>query len=96
MVAPHYFPRHHCEKTYLVTLESPVADERQSNLLKACSCITKKISLSRGAGSDYPNAGSSDHQRRALHQVKRMFAAVGNHVVELHRDVLAVLRWMLI
>jgi 16S rRNA pseudouridine516 synthase len=36
-------PRHHCEKTYLVTLESPVADERLSSLPKAFSCIMKKI-----------------------------------------------------
>jgi 16S rRNA U516 pseudouridylate synthase RsuA-like enzyme len=28
------------------------------------------------------------------HQVKRMFAAVGNHVVGLHRNVSAISCWM--
>jgi 16S rRNA pseudouridine516 synthase len=36
-------PRHHCEKTYLVTLESPLAEGPRSCLPKASSCITKKI-----------------------------------------------------
>jgi 16S rRNA pseudouridine516 synthase len=28
------------------------------------------------------------------HQVKRMFAAVGNHVVGLHRERIGDIRWM--
>ena len=55
-------PRHHCEKTYLVTLESPV--------LEVITPTQVRLTISEGR----------------YHQVKRMFAAVGNHVVELHRE----------
>ena len=42
MVAPHYFPRHHCEKTYLVTLESPVADDKAEQFAKGVQLHNEK------------------------------------------------------
>lgn len=81
-------PRHHCEKTYLVTLESPVADDAAGNLLKACSCASEKITKP-AVLEVMPPAGSFDHRRRALSSGETC-AAVGNHVVELHRERIGI------
>lgn len=80
-------PRHHCEKTYHVTLTDPIAPElvarfAQGILLQGETNLTKPGKLQILA------------ERQALltlsegryHQVKRMFAAVGNHVCALHRQ----------
>lgn len=40
-------PRHHCEKTYLVTLVSPVADDTAEQFAKGVQLHDEKISLSR-------------------------------------------------
>ncbi|MFD1802375.1 16S rRNA pseudouridine(516) synthase RsuA [Mixta tenebrionis] len=80
-------PRHHCEKTYLVTLESPLREDTaqifaagvqlhgekaptKPAVLEALSDTEARLTISEGR----------------YHQVKRMFAAVGNHVVALHRE----------
>ncbi|MGX8942962.1 16S rRNA pseudouridine(516) synthase RsuA [Symbiopectobacterium sp. Eva_TO] len=80
-------PKHHCEKTYLVTLELPLAEDtahqfEQGVQLHGEKSLTKPAQLEK----------LDDHQVRLTigegryHQVKRMFAAVGNRVVELHRE----------
>ncbi|MEM6160816.1 16S rRNA pseudouridine(516) synthase RsuA [Erwinia sp. P6884] len=80
-------PRHHCEKTYLVTLESPVADDTAAQFTAGVQLNNEK-DLTRPATLEVV----SERQVRLTisegryHQVKRMFAAVGNHVVELHRE----------
>lgn len=80
-------PRHHCEKTYLVTLESPVADDTAEKFAAGVQLHNEK-ELTRPAMLERV----SDRQVRLTisegryHQVKRMFAAVGNHVVALHRE----------
>lgn len=79
-------PKHHCEKTYLVTLADPV----ESHYMQAC----EEGILLRGEKEptkpakleildDY-NVNLTISEGR-YHQVKRMFAALGNKVTALHR-----------
>lgn len=79
-------PKHHCEKTYLVTLADPV----ESHYMQACA----EGILLRGEKEptkpakleildDY-NVNLTISEGR-YHQVKRMFAALGNKVTALHR-----------
>lgn len=79
-------PKHYCEKTYLVTLADPV----ESNYQQACEAgillrgekePTKPAKLE--ILDDY-NVNLTISEGR-YHQVKRMFAALGNKVVGLHR-----------
>jgi len=80
-------PKHHCEKTYLVTLEQPLAPDTADNFQAGVQLHGEK-NLTRPATLEQ----ISEHQVRLTisegryHQVKRMFAAVGNHVVALHRE----------
>ncbi|WP_034942988.1 16S rRNA pseudouridine(516) synthase RsuA [Erwinia oleae] len=80
-------PKHHCEKTYLVTLESPVAADIAAQFAAGVQLNNEK-ELTRPAVLEQV----SERQARLTisegryHQVKRMFAAVGNHVVALHRE----------
>lgn len=80
-------PKHDCEKTYRVTLELPLAEDTAQKFelgvqLHGEKSLTKPAQLEK----------LDDHQVRLTigegryHQVKRMFAAVGNRVVELHRE----------
>ena len=79
-------PKYHCEKTYLVTLADPV----ESHYMQACA----EGILLRGEKEptkpakleildDY-NVNLTISEGR-YHQVKRMFAALGNKVEALHR-----------
>lgn len=79
-------PKFHCEKTYLVTLADPV----EANYVQACADgillggekeLTKPATLE--ILDDY-NVNLTLSEGR-YHQVKRMFAALGNKVVALHR-----------
>jgi ribosomal small subunit pseudouridine synthase A len=79
-------PKFHCEKTYLVTLADPV----EVNYVQACADgillrgekePTKPATLE--ILDDY-NVNLTLSEGR-YHQVKRMFAALGNKVVALHR-----------
>ena len=79
-------PKFHCEKTYLVTLADPV----EVNYVQACADgillrgekePTKPAILE--ILDDY-NVNLTLSEGR-YHQVKRMFAALGNKVVALHR-----------
>lgn len=80
-------PRHHCEKTYLVTLTSALSGDEEAKFaagiqlhgeknqtkparLEVVSELQVRLTISEGR----------------YHQVKRMFAAVGNHVAALHRE----------
>ena len=63
-------PKYHCEKTYLVTLADPV----ESHYMQACA----EGILLRGEKEPTISEGR-------YHQVKRMFAALGNKVTALHR-----------
>lgn len=79
-------PKHHCDKTYLVTLADPIetfyqAEIEKGILLKGEKEPTKPAQLE--ILDDY-NLNLTIHEGR-YHQVKRMFAALGNRVVALHR-----------
>ncbi|TCP95508.1 ribosomal small subunit pseudouridine synthase A [Cricetibacter osteomyelitidis] len=79
-------PKHHCEKTYLVTLADPVEANYQSAvengiLLRGEKLPTKPATME--ILDDY-NVNLTISEGR-YHQVKRMFAALGNKVVALHR-----------
>ncbi|KAA1185272.1 16S rRNA pseudouridine(516) synthase RsuA [Photorhabdus heterorhabditis] len=80
-------PKHHCEKTYLVTLEYPVAEGTAGKFLTGVQLngektLTKPAQLEVLA-SQLVRLTISEGR---YHQVKRMFAAVGNRVIELHRE----------
>lgn len=79
-------PKFHCEKTYLVTLADPVESHYQQAceegiLLRGEKTPTKPARLE--ILDDY-NVNLTISEGR-YHQVKRMFAALGNKVVALHR-----------
>lgn len=79
-------PKHHCEKTYLVTLADPVENGYAEKLaegimLRGEKTLTKPATLE--IIDDY-NVNLTISEGR-YHQVKRMFAALGNKVVALHR-----------
>ncbi len=79
-------PKHHCEKTYLVTLADPIEDFyleqcQQGILLKGEKQPTKPAQIE--IIDDY-NLNLTLIEGK-YHQVKRMFAALGNKVVALHR-----------
>lgn len=80
-------PKHHYEKEYHVTVSEPIAPKviekfAQGLLLKGERSLTRPATL----------IIQDDHHATVLlsegcyHQVRRMFAAVGNHVVALHRQ----------
>lgn len=80
-------PRHHCEKTYLVTLEHPLADDTAAQFeagvqLHNEDSLTKPAQLEKIEDCLVRLTLSEGR----YHQVKRMFAAVGNRVVALHRE----------
>lgn len=80
-------PRHECSKVYLVDVEQPL----EGSLVEKFS---KGIALNNESSLTKPATLEILSQMRArltitqgkYHQVKRMFAAVGNHVVKLHRE----------
>ncbi len=80
-------PRHHCEKTYLVTLEYPLADDTAAQFeagvqLHNEDSLTKPAQLEKIEDCLVRLTLSEGR----YHQVKRMFAAVGNRVIALHRE----------
>ncbi len=79
-------PRHHCEKTYLVELESPLAEGTAELFAKGVQLHHGK-DLTKPAVLEVitPTEVRLTISEGRYHQVKRMFAAVGNHVVGLHR-----------
>lgn len=79
-------PKHHCPKTYLVTLADPIENNyRQAFtngiLLRGEKAPTKPAELE--IIDDYQVNLTISEGR--YHQVKRMFAALGNKVIALHR-----------
>ena len=80
-------PRHHCEKTYLVTLENPVDESTAEQFAKGVQLHNEK-DLTKPAVLEVvtPTEVRLTISEGRYHQVKRMFAAVGNHVVGLHRE----------
>ncbi|GAB1671226.1 16S rRNA pseudouridine(516) synthase RsuA [Mannheimia haemolytica] len=79
-------PKHHCEKTYLVTLADPVEDFYAQRLAEGILLSGEKeptLPAQLEILDDY-NVNLTISEGR-YHQVKRMFAALGNKVEALHR-----------
>ena len=80
-------PRHHVTKTYSVTLRDPAQESYAETfrngiqLADGTQCLSAEIEFT----SDPYCVIVHLHEGR-YHQVKRMFASLGNTVVELHRD----------
>ena len=79
-------PKHHCEKVYQVTVEQPLTANlidifKQGIQLKSEKTLTEPAKLI--IIDDYHAELTISEGR--FHQVKRMFAAVNNHVTQLHR-----------
>lgn len=79
-------PKHHCEKVYQVTVEQPLNTDligifKQGIQLKSEKTLTQPAKLV--IFDDYHAELTISEGR--YHQVKRMFAAVNNHVTQLHR-----------
>ncbi|MEG3131325.1 16S rRNA pseudouridine(516) synthase RsuA [Pantoea cypripedii] len=80
-------PRHHCEKTYRVGVESPI-DPALVDTFAAGIQLHNEKDLTKPATLEIigPQEALLTISEGRYHQVKRMFAAVGNHVVTLHRE----------
>ncbi len=80
-------PKHHCEKTYLVTLEQPLAEDTAAQFTAGVQ-LHNEESLTKPAVLEQLEecVVRLTISEGRYHQVKRMFAAVGNRVVELHRE----------
>ncbi|HGN0867571.1 TPA: 16S rRNA pseudouridine(516) synthase RsuA [Providencia alcalifaciens] len=86
-------PKHHCEKTYRVQLSEDIADDvatqfEQGVMLNGEKSLTKPAQLEIISPRDVRLTISEGR----YHQVKRMFAAVGNHVCGLHRERVGEIR----
>ncbi|CAG9422566.1 16S rRNA pseudouridine(516) synthase RsuA [Providencia alcalifaciens] len=86
-------PKHHCEKTYRVQLSEDIADDvavqfEQGVMLNGEKSLTKPAKLTIISPRDVRLTISEGR----YHQVKRMFAAVGNHVCGLHRERIGEIR----
>ncbi len=86
-------PDKQCEKTYRVTLRDPIADD-------VAAQFAVGVQLQNETGLTLPAKLEVVADREVLlcitegkyHQVKRMFAAVGNRVNALHRETIGHLR----
>jgi len=79
-------PKHEHEKTYLVDLDSPIS-EKQIRILREGVQLKNETKRSLPAKIEVleDQKVTITISEGKYHQVKRMFAAVGNHVVKLHR-----------
>ena len=94
-------PKKQCQKTYRVWLRNEINDEKLADLvtrfdqglqLQGEDSLTRPAILTRVAEIDLVDEASYRSEvlltitEGKYHQVKRMFAAVGNRVVGLHRE----------
>lgn len=82
-------PKHKCDKTYRVWLDDPIADNYQQAFIDGIQLrgekqLTKPATLEIVAENEVLLTISEGK----YHQVKRMFAALGNKVVGLHRETI--------
>ena len=87
-------PSHHVYKTYEAVLESPIGEEELSKIRAGITlgdgtqCLPAQVQL---VGTE-PVTVRVRIREGKYHQVKRMFAAVGNSVSRLHRSAIGALR----
>lgn len=85
-------PNHHCPKIYRVTTTEPIAPDAAEKLRAGVKlrsekhpCLPAELQL-----LDSHSALITLHEGR-YHQVKRLFAALGNHVHSLHRQAIGTI-----
>lgn len=85
-------PSRHCPKTYLVSLAEPLP-EQAAEMLRNGVRLRSEAQPTRPALLEIlqPAQVRLTITEGRYHQVKRMLAAVGNQVVELHRERIATL-----
>ncbi len=82
-------PKHKCEKTYRVLLADAIGDDYAEKLAQGIELRNEK-ELTAPAKLEIVDASNNEVlltiTEGKYHQVKRMFAALGNKVDELHRE----------
>lgn len=83
-------PKKHCEKVYRVILASDITDDMIAALTTGVQ-LNNEIDLTQPAKVNVLDVRQVELTifEGKYHQVKRMFAAVGNKVLELHRQKIA-------
>ena len=80
-------PKHKCEKSYLVTLAEPLDETLIAHFAEGVELDNEKHKTKPARLEILsPTEARLTISEGKYHQVKRMFAAVGNHVVALHRE----------
>ncbi|MFT2109524.1 pseudouridine synthase [Marinomonas sp. 2405UD68-3] len=80
-------PKHECSKTYLVHLDSVMSEQAVSELTQGVMLNGESVStLPATVEVVTETCIRLTIKEGKYHQVKRMLAAVGNHVVSLHRE----------
>lgn len=81
-------PRNHVSKRYLVTLDRPLSGEEGAIFASGEMMLEEEIKPLLPAHLDVLSKTTAwlTVTEGRYHQVRRMFAAVGNHVTALHRD----------
>lgn len=80
-------PENQCEKVYRVGLRDPVADDTATRFAEGVQLQGENaLTLPAGLEVINPQEVFLTITEGKFHQVKRMFAAVGNRVVALHRQ----------
>ncbi|WP_444886508.1 16S rRNA pseudouridine(516) synthase RsuA [Microbulbifer sp. JMSA008] len=80
-------PNHHCEKTYYALLAEKIEEDAVAKFVKGIWLNNEK-KRTKPAKLEilYANEVRITIGEGRYHQVKRMFAALGNRVIELHRE----------
>ncbi len=86
-------PRHRCNKSYRVTLAEPLGED-VAGKFAAGIALRNEEKKTQPATLEVltPTEVRLTISEGKYHQVKRMFAAVGNHVVALHREAIGALQ----
>ena len=82
-------PANHCEKSYRVILDRPVTDSAAEQLCQGIQLDSEKKPTKPARLfflDDEKICVRLVIKEGKYHQVKRMFSAIGNHVVGLHRE----------
>lgn len=86
-------PKYHIPKRYRVTLARPLQGGEAALFASGSLMLEgeEKPLLPAAFTADSPHSATVILQEGRYHQVRRMFAATGNHVVALHRDRIGAL-----
>lgn len=80
-------PKHQCDKVYLATLAEPLSDDAEQRFAEGILLDGEtKPTLPAQVERVSPTLARLTIQEGKYHQVKRMFAALGNLVTALHRE----------